>query len=213
MRIFVRFLLSLLMPQLVFATVVQGRVTYQDGKPAQDFDIRMLPATPDATSVAHTRTDQTGHYELVGIKPGIYAIYAYNNSFQFPFRGDMFLTVNPDRVEVGKVQSVTFDLSLPKAAAVVNARMTRNGVPISKAVVILCHDEDLERSASVTTDEDRRFLYVVPSEEPLRLTIITNDKSFSIHLAKLQPDERRDIKFKTEETNTQNGVAPCKPFR
>jgi len=60
---------------------IQGRVSHKDGRPVHDAAVVLVPEAKGRPLIAYRqgRTDQHGDFDLRGIIPGAYRIYAWSN--------------------------------------------------------------------------------------------------------------------------------------
>jgi hypothetical protein len=196
------------------ANTISGYVKFPDGKPGKNFQVFIMPASMTASPQVRTLADEFGHFYVSGINPGQYAIYPFEESTQYPLRNDMFLSKNPDRATVAGTADVVIDLILPKPAAVINGIITSNKVPLANTQVVLCHSDETWRSATINTDTDGRFSYIVPSEESLSITLPNTTKgSVTVSGFSLTPDENRNIEIDVSDRPGGKPAAACKPFQ
>jgi hypothetical protein len=161
--------------------------------------IIVLAASNSATPKSRTMTDDEGKYTIEGLTPGEYAIYPFNETTQYPLRADMFLSKSPDRITVNNSQTtVNKDLVLPSEAATVHGNVLNDaGAPLPNAEVILCHTDEVWRSATIPTEDDGTFFYIVPSDEAI--TIVARAPGIGQVIASgiiFHPDEDKKLTFK-----------------
>jgi len=196
------------------ASSIHGTVRYPNGKPASGFIVLIVPASNEPIRPVKTTVDSFGRYAASGFLIGDYAIYAYNETPEYPARTNMFLSKSPDHLNVDGVADAAADIILPQPAAIIHAIITSNGKTLDNAEVSLCHSDETWRSATIQTDNDGRFVYYVPSNEKLSITVLRpQSKPSTLVEVILEPGESRDLAIKVEEHVGTSPELACRPFR
>jgi hypothetical protein len=196
---------------------VQGNILFSDGTIAAN--IQMFVEVPDVNYQIRARADEQGHYRVDDLPLGNVYLYPYNTSALYPVRSDMFFSKNPDSVQITRQRpSVTKNLIVPAKAGIIEGTVVSySGIPISGAHVVLCHSEEVWRSAEIHSDDNGHFRYIVPTGEAISVYTRSGDNRPSQQAdIVLSPGETRNMKFQTaasfENADHFEGEA-CKPFR
>ncbi len=196
---------------------IQGNIRFQNGEPAAQIMIEL----EQVNSVAHwhTITDADGHYVISHLTHGEYVIYPYGKYEEYPARDNMFLSKNPDRVLLLLDDSqVTANLTMaPKAAILSGSVVDAKGFSIPGAQVVLCHADEVDRSAEIHSDPQGRFRYIIPSGENLSVYVYSQGYAALQKTGiQLSPGEAREITFQLSEGKKgpdEIKGEQCKPFR
>jgi hypothetical protein len=202
------------------AGTIEGSISFTGGEIAAN--IQLLVLAPEKNYRRFTRADDQGHYKVDNLPLGNVVLYPYNSSDLYPLRGNMFLSKNPDRIELTKEHpNATKNIIVPPKAGIIEGTVLSNaGLRIPDAQVVLCHSAEPGRSAEIHSDDTGHFRYIVPSGEGISVYTRSggNRPSQQANII-LQPGEKRNMQF---VTTTGSGTAtagahfegePCRPFR
>jgi hypothetical protein len=196
---------------------IEGKISFSDGEVAAN--IQLFVTTRNNYQVT-TRADDQGHYIVDSVPIGDVFLYPYDLSKLYPLRADMFLLKNPDRIELTKEHpTATKDIIVPPKAGIIEGTVVSDGgVPIGGVQIVLCHSEEVWRSAEIHSEDNGHFRYIVPSGEPISVyTRRGDDKPSQQANIILQPGGTRSMKFVTatnaEESDVRFEGEACKPFR
>ncbi len=196
------------------AASIKGIVRYPDGQPAKDFQILIAPASQTASAQVRTQTDSDGIYGTDGLSPGLYAVYPFDQSADYPLRNNMFLSNNPDRVLVSTDTEATLDIILPKPAAMLHGRVIDGVNILTDSQIVLCHQYEPWRSATIRTDSQGKFTYIVPSDELLSISVFAPSKTPVTRSGlSLKPEEVREVQVDVAERKVDDTKTTCKPFK
>lgn len=197
---------------------IEGNISFTDGEVAVNIQLFIL--APEKNYRRYARADEQGHYSIDSLPLGNVVIYPYDSSDLYPLRGDMFLSKNPDRVELTKEHpSATKNVVVPPKAGIIEGTvLSKSGLRIGGAQVVLCHSEEPGRSAEIHSDDNGRFRYIVPSGEAISVYTRSggNRPSQQANII-LLPGETRNMKFVTATNPATTGAhfegEACRPFR
>lgn len=202
--------------QLAVGTI-EGKIFFSDGEVAANVQLFVTTRNNYRTT---TRADDQGHYSVENVPIGDVFLYPYDLSKLYPLRADMFLLKSPDQIELTKEHpSATKDIIVPPKAGIIEGTVVSDGgVPIGGVQIVLCHSEEVWRSAEIHSEDNGHFRYIVPSGDAISVYTRSgeNRPSQQANII-LQPGETRSMKFVTatnaEESDVRFEGEACKPFR
>jgi hypothetical protein len=195
------------------ASEVNGTVLYDDGSPAVGLQIRLLRKNKDGRFAtvnselieglgmfgANARTDDHGHYRLIGAPPGEYAVRASLPAEEISvsgllggggisintrgeeggelnvYSGDVFRERDAKTTKVGEGEQVTgVDITIPLSGlhtvrGSVTAKRDGHALNMGQVDLIYADDKEAARSAHVAEDGSFAFSYVPENKYILRV--------------------------------------------
>jgi hypothetical protein len=204
--------------QTIDAGNISGTITFSDGHIAPNVQLMIL--VNDTNYTGRTMTDGQGHYGIDHVPFGDVVLYPYNSYQLYPLRANMFLEKNPDRLRLTKEHpNATKDLVMASQAGVIFGTVVSiDGLLVSGTQVVLCHSDEVWRSAEIHSDDNGHFRYIVPSGEAISVyTRSGSNRPSQQENIVLNPGETRNMSFVTI-AGSEKGVVrfegeACKPFR
>lgn len=217
MRLEAVFLLATLMqlPTDRAGVTLRGQVFLpEDREPAANFVVELVPVTVGASPGVRVKTDADGSFSVPGLLNGIYAIYPYALEGLYPRRASTFMSSSAEHVVVsGRDPVIEKNLLLPKPAATIEAVVVKGALPAPLERVILCHTDQPTRSATIQTDAQGHFRYVVPAEEQLSILVgAAGTQGNQVSNLLLKPEESRSLKIDLNAKAASGSGPPCMPF-